>query len=170
MAERPSRTGTSTSVLLRLPPALLQRVNRCQALLQLQAGARVSRIDAVCRLLEVGCDAVERMVAVSQIALLSQVSVSEIATISQISEVSDDKATEGDSGEDEARAPADAGTEPSVSASEKALIMTRLRQLRSSGLSMAEIATQLHAEGVRTLSGKGEWQKGTVGKLLKMSR
>jgi len=39
--------------------------------------------------------------------------------------------------------------------------------MRTSGLSLAQIASQLQAEGLPTLSGKGQWQKGTVDKLLR---
>lgn len=34
------------------------------------------------------------------------------------------------------------------------------------GLSLQAIAAQLNAEGVPTLSHKGQWQKGTIGNLL----
>jgi hypothetical protein len=43
-------------------------------------------------------------------------------------------------------------------------------QMRTSGLSFQQIADQLQAEGVRTLSGKGAWNKGTVAKLLTKSQ
>jgi hypothetical protein len=52
---------------------------------------------------------------------------------------------------------------------EKAMLMRRLRQMRASGLSLSQIAGQLQAEGLPTLSGKGQWQKGTVDKLLRAS-
>jgi Recombinase len=38
--------------------------------------------------------------------------------------------------------------------------------LRDAGLSLQQIADLFNAEGVPTLSGKGRWQKGTIGKLL----
>jgi hypothetical protein len=38
--------------------------------------------------------------------------------------------------------------------------------MRARGLSLSQIAGQLQAEGLPTLSGKGQWQKGTVDKLL----
>jgi hypothetical protein len=49
---------------------------------------------------------------------------------------------------------------------DKAALVARLHQMRASGLSLSQIAGQLQAEGVPTLSGKGQWQKGTVDKLL----
>jgi hypothetical protein len=49
----------------------------------------------------------------------------------------------------------------------KAAVVARLRAMRAQGLSLAQIAAQMQAEGVPTLSGKGSWQKGTVAKLLR---
>jgi Recombinase len=49
---------------------------------------------------------------------------------------------------------------------DKAALVARLHQMRASGLSLSQIAGQLQAEGLPTLSGKGQWQKGTVDKLL----
>ncbi|MGH8071964.1 MAG: helix-turn-helix domain-containing protein [Candidatus Entotheonellia bacterium] len=48
----------------------------------------------------------------------------------------------------------------------KARLVARLQALHAQGLSHQAIATQLSAEGVPTLSGKGTWQKGSVGHLL----
>jgi hypothetical protein len=48
----------------------------------------------------------------------------------------------------------------------KAAMLTRLRTMQAEGLSLQAIANRLNAEGVPTLSGKGRWQKGTVGNLL----
>jgi len=45
--------------------------------------------------------------------------------------------------------------------------LTYLRQLRDEGLSMAAIAKRLTDEGRPTLSGRGDWNPGTVCKLLK---
>jgi Resolvase, N terminal domain/Recombinase len=42
----------------------------------------------------------------------------------------------------------------------------RLRALYAEGHTLQEIANQLNAEGVLTISGKGTWQKGTIGNLL----
>jgi Recombinase len=50
---------------------------------------------------------------------------------------------------------------------DKAALVARLHQMRASGLSLSQIAGQLQAEGLPTLSGKGQWQKGTVDKLLR---
>jgi hypothetical protein len=46
------------------------------------------------------------------------------------------------------------------------LIVAQLREMRARRLSLGQIAAELQAEGVPTLSGKGLWQKGTVAKLL----
>jgi excisionase family DNA binding protein len=48
----------------------------------------------------------------------------------------------------------------------KAALLARLRALRAEGRSSQAIATQLNAEGVPTVSGRGQWQKGTVANLL----
>jgi Recombinase len=50
---------------------------------------------------------------------------------------------------------------------DKAAVLQRLRTMHTDeGLSLQAIANQLNAEGVPTLSGKGRWQKGTIGNLL----
>jgi hypothetical protein len=41
-----------------------------------------------------------------------------------------------------------------------------LRTLRESGMSLQTIANQLNAQGIPTFSGKGLWQKATIGHLL----
>jgi excisionase family DNA binding protein len=48
----------------------------------------------------------------------------------------------------------------------KAALVSRLRAMQAQGLSHHAIATRLNAEGVPTLTGRGQWQKGTVGNLL----
>lgn len=56
---------------------------------------------------------------------------------------------------------------PPVSASlSKAELMTWLHTLRGAGMSLRNMASELNARGVPTLSGKGRWQQGTIGKLL----
>jgi len=50
--------------------------------------------------------------------------------------------------------------------SDKAEVIARLRQMHDTGLDSTQIAAALQAEGVPTLSGKGEWHAGTVRKLL----
>jgi hypothetical protein len=42
----------------------------------------------------------------------------------------------------------------------------RLRMLQAEGLSLQAIANRLNKDGIPTLSGKGRWQKGTIGNLL----
>jgi hypothetical protein len=51
---------------------------------------------------------------------------------------------------------------------QKAAVLTQLRAIQAKGLSLQGIANKLNAEGVPTLSGKGKWQKGTVGNLLQV--
>jgi hypothetical protein len=48
----------------------------------------------------------------------------------------------------------------------KAALLSRLRTMQGEGLSLQKIADRLNNEGVATLSGKGRWQKGTIGNLL----
>jgi excisionase family DNA binding protein len=48
----------------------------------------------------------------------------------------------------------------------KAALIARLRALQAEGRSQQEIANQLNGEGVPTISGKGQWQKGTIANLL----
>jgi hypothetical protein len=48
----------------------------------------------------------------------------------------------------------------------KAAVLQRLQALQAEGLSLQKIADRLNNEGVPTLSGKGRWQKGTIGNLL----
>jgi hypothetical protein len=45
-------------------------------------------------------------------------------------------------------------------------LVQRIRAMKAEGLSTQTIANRLNAEGVPTLSGRGAWQKGTVGNLL----
>jgi excisionase family DNA binding protein len=49
----------------------------------------------------------------------------------------------------------------------KPAVLARLWAMQAEGLSHQEMANRLNAEGVPTLSGRGQWQAGTVGKLLK---
>jgi hypothetical protein len=48
----------------------------------------------------------------------------------------------------------------------KAALLARLRAMQAEGLSYQKIANQLNAEGEPTLTHKGRWQAGTVGKML----
>jgi hypothetical protein len=45
-------------------------------------------------------------------------------------------------------------------------VLTRLRAMQAEGLSRQAIADRLNAEGTPTLSGRGQWQKGTIANLL----
>jgi hypothetical protein len=49
---------------------------------------------------------------------------------------------------------------------DKVAVVHRLRAMQAEGLSHQAIANRLNNEGVPTLSGKGRWQKGTIGNLL----
>jgi hypothetical protein len=49
---------------------------------------------------------------------------------------------------------------------DKAEVLKRILAMKAEGLSLQAIADRLTAEGVPTLSGKGRWQKGTIGNLL----
>jgi hypothetical protein len=89
MAGRPKREEEVTPILLRIPPALLERVQRCQALLQLQTGASVTRTAAFWHILEAGCDALEGretpapvQIPISRISEISSLSISKISEIS----------------------------------------------------------------------------------------
>jgi Recombinase len=53
-----------------------------------------------------------------------------------------------------------------VTSGDKHSIVKRLRDLQAEGLSLQAIANRLNNDGVPTLSGKGRWQKGTIGNLL----
>jgi Recombinase len=57
--------------------------------------------------------------------------------------------------------------ERSISAitNHKAVILTRLQAMQAEGLSLQAIANRLNKEGIPTLSGKGRWQKDTIGNL-----
>ena len=50
-------------------------------------------------------------------------------------------------------------------AAPKAAVLKRLRAMQE-GLCLQAMANHLNHEGVPTLSGKGRWQKGTIGHLL----
>jgi len=55
---------------------------------------------------------------------------------------------------------------PAIASPIKAELVTWLRTLRGSGMSLQSMADELNARGIPTLSGKGRWQKGTIGNLL----
>jgi len=48
----------------------------------------------------------------------------------------------------------------------RAIDWTQDDTLKAQGLSSQQIATQLNREDLPTLSGRGQWQKGTVANLL----
>jgi excisionase family DNA binding protein len=48
----------------------------------------------------------------------------------------------------------------------KAALVARFQALQAEGLSHQAIANRMNAEGVPTLTGRGQWQAGTVGKWL----
>lgn len=49
---------------------------------------------------------------------------------------------------------------------QRTAVLTRLRAMQAEGLSLQKIADRLNHEEVLTLSGKGQWQKDTIGNLL----
>jgi Recombinase len=49
---------------------------------------------------------------------------------------------------------------------DKAEVLKRIQAMKAAGLSLQAIGNRLNTEGVPTLSGKGRWQKGTIGNLL----
>ena len=59
-----------------------------------------------------------------------------------------------------------ARSQASDSNGQRTAVLRRLRAMQAEGLSLQKIADRLNADGVPTLSGKGRWQKGTIGNLL----
>ncbi len=54
-----------------------------------------------------------------------------------------------------------------ITGNAKATLRRRLQAMKTAGLSYQGIAERLNAEGVPTLSGRGQWRKGSVGNLLR---
>jgi hypothetical protein len=52
----------------------------------------------------------------------------------------------------------------------KAAMLARLQAMQAAGMSYQAMATQLNAEGVPTLSGRGRWLAGTIGNLLQAAK
>lgn len=48
----------------------------------------------------------------------------------------------------------------------RAALLARIQAMHAEGLSTQAIATGLNQEGVPTISGRGQWQRGTVANLL----
>ena len=87
---RPKRTEEVTPILLRLPTALLKRVERCKARLEFQASVSIPRTAVFCGILEAGCAVFEGRTTITEAADDGQISsISEIPEVSNISEVSD---------------------------------------------------------------------------------
>jgi hypothetical protein len=59
MAGRPETTKDFPKILLRLPPALLKRIEHCHLLLQRQHGPKTTQTKALWEIIEAGCDALE---------------------------------------------------------------------------------------------------------------
>jgi hypothetical protein len=59
MAGRPPREEQVAVMTLRIPHPLLERVNRCKALVELQEGANLSRTEVLWRIIEDGCRVLE---------------------------------------------------------------------------------------------------------------
>src|SRR6516162_4229027 len=81
---RPKRIEEVTPILLRLPTALLQRVERCKARLEFQASVSIPRTAVFCGILEAGCAVFEGRTTITGAADDGQMS-----SISDIPEVSD---------------------------------------------------------------------------------
>jgi hypothetical protein len=64
------------------------------------------------------------------------------------------------------RTPAAAERPTSARPTPKAAALERLHAMQAEGLSLQAMANRLNNEGIPTLSGKGRWQKGTIGHLL----
>lgn len=62
--------------------------------------------------------------------------------------------------------PSTAHQRPINETPERLAALERVRRLRETGASFQQIASTLNLEGIPTLSGRGQWQPGTVGKLL----
>jgi hypothetical protein len=55
---------------------------------------------------------------------------------------------------------------PPLASPSKAELVTWMRTLQGSGMSLQKIADELNARGLPTPSGRGRWQKATIGNLL----
>jgi hypothetical protein len=82
MAGRPPRTEQVKGVHIRIPPALVKRVEHCQWLLQRQLGPRVNLNDAFWKTIEAGCAALEQTLEGKEIAEIAQIPLSKLSTIS----------------------------------------------------------------------------------------
>jgi hypothetical protein len=88
MAGRPKRAEVVTPVLLRIPPALLARVNRCKARLELQEETNLSRTEVLWRVIEAGCQVLEGQVPLEEVysnlvpseTLISEISEGRVRT------------------------------------------------------------------------------------------
>ncbi len=85
MAGRPPRTEEVKGVFIRIPPALAQRVEHCQWLLQRQHGPRVTVNDAFRQTIEAGCEALEGTLEGKATPAPAQTPSTEISDIAQIS-------------------------------------------------------------------------------------
>jgi|SRR5215831_7608472 len=57
-------------------------------------------------------------------------------------------------------------SQPRKPIASRAEVLQRIRELKAEGFSLQHIADRLNADGVPTISGRGKWQKGTIGNLL----
>jgi hypothetical protein len=53
-----------------------------------------------------------------------------------------------------------------TSLGQRTAVLQQLHAMQAEGLSLQAMANRFNSEGVPTLSGKGRWQKGTIGNLL----
>jgi hypothetical protein len=107
---RPKREEDVTPILLRIPPALLKRVERCKARLEFQEGTSIPRTTVFWRILEAGCDTLEGQE--------TQTEVSAHVSISSISEISDNIPSDGSVQDEERPAPMPQAQGTSITAPE----------------------------------------------------
>jgi hypothetical protein len=62
-----------------------------------------------------------------------------------------------------------ASAPPPAALEDKAAVLAQLATWKTEGVSLQQMADHLNAAQVQTFSGKGQWKKGTIGKLLTSS-
>jgi hypothetical protein len=88
MAGRPPRTEQVKGVYIRIPPALIERVDHCQWLLMSQEGHKMTQNTAYERIIEAGCATLEGTLEGSETSAPAQTPIADISQIS-ISKISD---------------------------------------------------------------------------------
>ena len=85
MAGRPPRTEQVKGVSIRIPPALIERVDHCQWLLMSQEGHKMTQNTAYERIIEAGCATLEGTLEGKETPTPGQTPGTELSDISQIS-------------------------------------------------------------------------------------